>query len=87
MLGNDGGDLLAVVVETAADASIGMQAAHSAVTAPARKAPHLWHLFLTRSSTSPTLSECCRFIGMLPEDMKVDALAARSLPGFPARPR
>jgi hypothetical protein len=38
--------------ETAADASIGMQATHSTVTAPVRKASHLWHLFLARSSTS-----------------------------------
>jgi hypothetical protein len=37
--------------ETAADTSIGMQATHSTVTAPVRKAPHLWHLFLARSST------------------------------------
>jgi hypothetical protein len=59
VLGNDGDDPLAVVVETAADASIGMQATHSTVTAPARKAPHLWHLFLAPSSTSQTLSECC----------------------------
>src|ERR1700719_599905 len=65
---------------TTADASTGMQTTHSTVTAPARKAPHLWHLFLARSSTSPD------FIGMLPEYMKVDALAVRSFPGFSTRP-
>ncbi len=81
VLGSDGGDLLAVVlgngcrcIDRHAGGAQRGDSARQEGTAPLAPFPR-------------SFIHIPNFIGMLQEDMKVDALAARPLPGFLARPR